>query len=373
MVNFRDPAVVARDFLSLVKLLHTVAGLYIWEFVTTLDYEWSFSVAVAHTAGQYGSIYSFTRVATLVAVILAIIAFDAQLTHTCQALITSHAIFAYFALATSQLLILLRIIAIWNRRRVVVATSIGVWVTNAVFLIQAISRLRSGTASPDSCKPKNIQISKLNIISTLVTDVALLLIMLVGLLQLRIRGVGMLSLGRLLWKQGIVWLCIATATGALPVIFVCLDLNGSISSLSLFYHLRLLIETPRNIRSVKNHVPSSLARRNINRFHTDVSLSDRLCLRIFRIVRHPSVPPLSSAYCGRYYGSTHETLQASGLPTSKVAQTSGAPIPLNRMEVAVHNSWIQHPATSTSDHGSQTDADKQANCKSNESISEENI
>jgi hypothetical protein len=62
-------------------------------------------------------------------------------------------------------------------------------------------QLRSETASPDSCMPKNIQISKLNIISTLVTHVVLLLIMLVGLLQLRIKGVGMLSLGRLLWKQ----------------------------------------------------------------------------------------------------------------------------------------------------------------------------
>jgi hypothetical protein len=62
-------------------------------------------------------------------------------------------------------------------------------------------QLRSGTASPDSCTPKNIQITKLNLISTLVTDVVLLLIMLVGLLQLRIKGVGMLSLGQLLWKQ----------------------------------------------------------------------------------------------------------------------------------------------------------------------------
>ncbi|KAI0278979.1 hypothetical protein BC826DRAFT_1113123 [Russula brevipes] len=235
MVNFRDPAVAARDFLSFVKLLHTVTGLYIWEFVTTLDYEWSIFCGRRPYRWTIW-IYSFTRVATLMAVILAIVAFDAKLPHTCQAFVTTHGVFAYLALVTAQLLILLRIFAIWNRRRVVVATSIGVWVTNTVLLIQTISRIRSETASPDSCTPKNIQITKINLISTLVTDVALLLIMLVGLLQLRIRGVGMLSLGQLLWKQGIIWLCIATATGALPVIFVYLDLNGK--------PLRIMFQVP---------------------------------------------------------------------------------------------------------------------------------
>ncbi|KAI0288473.1 hypothetical protein BC826DRAFT_687204 [Russula brevipes] len=329
MVNFRDPAVVARDFLSFVKLLHTVAGLYIWEFVTTLDYEWSiFSGRRRYRWTIW--IYSFTRVATLIAVILAIVAFDAKLPHTCQAFVTTHGVFAYLALVTAQFLIVLRIFAIWNRRRVVVATSIGVWVTNTVLLIQTVSRIRSETASPDSCTPKNIQITKINLISTLVTDVALLLIMLIGLLQLRVKGVGMLSLGQLLWNQGVIWLCIATATGALPVIFVYLDLNEP---------LRIMFQLPA-LASVAISIAATRMYRSLTDF---------------------------------VFGFSEFTIQATGLPTSKVAQTPGAPIPLNRMEVAVHNSWIQHPATSTGDHSSQTGADKQANYKSNQSISEENM
>ncbi|KAI0278980.1 hypothetical protein BC826DRAFT_1113124 [Russula brevipes] len=370
MVNFRDPAVVARDFrawalvtrfwgpgklikpsrptVSFVKLLHTVAGLYIWEFVTTLDYEWSIFCGRRPYRWTIW-IYSFTRVATLIAVILAIVAFDAKLPHTCQAFVTTHGVFAYLALVTAQFLIVLRIFAIWNRRRVVVATSIGVWVTNTVLLIQTVSRIRSETASPDSCTPKNIQITKINLISTLVTDVALLLIMLIGLLQLRVKGVGMLSLGQLLWNQGVVWLCIATATGALPVvyppglltvvlftyftsqIFVYLDLNGK--------PLRIMFQLPA-LASVAISIAATRMYRSLTDF---------------------------------VFGFSEFTIQATGLPTSKVAQTPGAPIPLNRMEVAVHNSWIQHPATSTGDHSSQTGADKQANYKSNQSISEENM
>jgi len=47
----------------------------------------------------------------------------------------------------------------------------------------------------------NVQSNKPTFIATLVSDVILLLIMLVGLLRLRIYGGGTLHLGRLLWKQ----------------------------------------------------------------------------------------------------------------------------------------------------------------------------
>ncbi len=51
------------------------------------------------------------------------------------------------------------------------------------------------------CDVLNLKTSKLNIIVTLITDVTLLLIMLVGLLRLRRYGAGTLGLGQLLWKQ----------------------------------------------------------------------------------------------------------------------------------------------------------------------------
>jgi hypothetical protein len=47
----------------------------------------------------------------------------------------------------------------------------------------------------------NVQSNKPTVIATLVSDVILLLIMLVGMLRLRIHGGGTLNLGRLLWKQ----------------------------------------------------------------------------------------------------------------------------------------------------------------------------
>ncbi|KAI0276823.1 hypothetical protein BC826DRAFT_1114015 [Russula brevipes] len=224
MVNFHDPAVVANDMSAFVKLSHTLIGLYIWEFATTLDYEWS--IIWGRRPYRWTIwIYSLTRLATLTTVIDIIVYLNTKATpHRCQALLTSISVFDNVALAAAELLIVLRIIAIWNKRKVVVAIAIGLWVTNVAFLIHTSLQLRSGNLTL-TCLPRNAEISKLSTISTFVTDIVLLLIMLVGLLRLRVQGVGTFSLGHLLWKQGIIWFLIATLAGALPTIFL-LDLNG---------------------------------------------------------------------------------------------------------------------------------------------------
>ena len=50
------------------------------------------------------------------------------------------------------------------------------------------------------CEVPNIEVTLQTVVSTLVTDVVLLLIMLAGLLRLRIYGT-MFGLAKLLWKQ----------------------------------------------------------------------------------------------------------------------------------------------------------------------------
>lgn len=59
----------------------------------------------------------------------------------------------------------------------------------------------------------NTESNKPNIIVTLITDIILLLMMLVGLLRIRREGGGTFGLGRLLWKQ-----VISTGTDALHLL-----------------------------------------------------------------------------------------------------------------------------------------------------------
>ncbi|KAI0279152.1 hypothetical protein BC826DRAFT_604768 [Russula brevipes] len=150
MVNFHDPAVVANDMSAFVKLSHTLIGLYIWEFATTLDYEWS--IIWGRRPYRWTIwIYSLTRLATLTTVINIIVYLNTKATpHRCQALLTSISVFDNVALAAAELLIVLRIIAIWNKRKVVVAIAIGLWVTNVAFLIHTSSWVNDSTTMPSA-------------------------------------------------------------------------------------------------------------------------------------------------------------------------------------------------------------------------------
>ena len=63
-------------------------------------------------------------------------------------------------------------------------------------------QLRSSwTLEAGTCVISNVHSMELNIITTLITDIALLLIMLIGLLRLGFNEPGVHGLGRLMWRQ----------------------------------------------------------------------------------------------------------------------------------------------------------------------------
>ncbi|KAN0141805.1 hypothetical protein V8E53_000267 [Lactarius tabidus] len=234
MVDFHDPAIIEDDFLAVVKFWHILDGIFIWEFLGSLHYEWS--VIRGHRPYRWTIwIYSMTRVCTLIAAILNMLAFDSSSPINCQLWVIFEATFAYLAFATASILIVLRIIAIWDRNKIAVAIAMCAWGTNVAFSIHSITLLHSAWVPEQRvCAVLNTDSSLQNILSTLATDVALLLTMLFGLLSLRRKG-SMFSLGQLLWKQGLIWLLLATIAEVPPAVFISLNLNDP---------LNLMFQTP---------------------------------------------------------------------------------------------------------------------------------
>ncbi|KAI9510408.1 hypothetical protein F5148DRAFT_1180068 [Russula earlei] len=229
MANHNDPAVIAQDFWTVAKLSLAVAGLYIWEFFTTLDYEWS----VIQQRRPYRWtiwLYSLTRVATLMAMVVTLIILDVTTPINCQLTITFGLIFSYIAIAAASMLIVLRVIAIWNRNKIVSAIAISTWTANVATLIRSAVLLR-GESSPvttiGTCNIPNTTANKLSLIMSLCTDIVLLLIMLVGLLRWRNEVRGEAPLARFLWTQGLIWFLIATVSYFLPVAFISLNINAA--------------------------------------------------------------------------------------------------------------------------------------------------
>ncbi|KAH9956530.1 hypothetical protein BC827DRAFT_1270895 [Russula dissimulans] len=221
MVNFRDPVVIAKDRVAVVKLWHTMAGLYLYEFVTTLDYEWSVIEDIVLIAQRYGSVYSFTRVAALMAVILNLVSINLTTPYNCEIELVFQIFFGYLAFAAAALLIVIRVIAIWNGDKRIIAIATTIWATNFAFIIHGVVKIRaSWVPELTTCLllPGNIQSERLNLIATLVTDIPCL-----SSCSLACFAYAFMNAAH--W--GLIWFLIATLVEVPNVVFICLDLNGS--------------------------------------------------------------------------------------------------------------------------------------------------
>lgn len=300
MVDYHNPVTVAHESLVIVNFWHLVDGIFIWEFFTTLSYEWD----VIRGRRPYRwtiLIYSITRVATLLSIILNMVGFDSTVPISyCQVWMTFIAIFSYTAFASASLLIVLRIIAVWNMARIPFVITMGVWVADVAFLISGTVRIRS-TWSPEAkaCVPLNLESTKPAVISSLITDVVLLLIMLSGVLRLRLEA-GVFDFGHILWKQGLNWLLLATVAEVPPSVLMCLNLNEPMS---------LIFQTP-------SMIIMSIAATRMYRSLIDFASS----------------------------GSSRDVRRENGNMLSELRVRSGT-IPSSRMEVSVHIEGDRHPMT----------------------------
>jgi len=233
----------------------------------------------------------------------------------CQVETVLQLLSGYVAFAAASLLIVLRVIAIWNGNKLPIALASGVWVANLGFLAQSVVRIRAvWVPAMSTCVISNIHSTKLNMISTLITDVVLLLVMLIGLLRLGFHESGVYGLGHLMWRQGLVWLFLATIAEVPPVVFISLDLNDPFNY----------------VFQIPAMITMSIAATRIYRSLADFSMN----FTDFASVRH-NLPP-------------------SGFTTSKTKRDLTLPVPSEPVEVAMHNIYEQSQTPKTNQHISCT-------------------
>ncbi|KAI0261671.1 hypothetical protein BC834DRAFT_972606 [Gloeopeniophorella convolvens] len=220
MVNYHNPATILADFNAFIKFLHVIDGIYIWEYFSSLWFEWSFITRKQPYRWTIW-VYAGTRFATLLNVVLNLVAFNVTKPINCQLWLHAEFIFAYVAFALASLLMVLRIVAIWNDNKWVIAASLGAWLLNIAFLIRSIViTSASWESSVSTCALDNSQKSRDNTTVTFCTDVFLLIVMLAGLMRQRDH-----YLGRLLFNQGLIWLFMATISEIPPFVLLFLNLN----------------------------------------------------------------------------------------------------------------------------------------------------
>ncbi|KAI0302733.1 hypothetical protein BC826DRAFT_985970 [Russula brevipes] len=236
MTNFRDPKVEQADALAFVKLLHVVGGIYIWEFVTSLWFEWQIITGQRKYRWTVW-LYSGCRLSALFAVILIFIGFDTTRSLNCKLWLIFVYFFAYLSFVFASALILLRVIAIWEKNIIVTTIAVAAWLVNIIFYVRNIAMAVSvWNSAADTCLVLHTRRGLTPVTITLVEDVVLLVLMLTGLR--RYGEAGMYGLWRLLYRQGLFWLALVTVAEIPSTVLIILDLND---------YFNLMFQTPELI------------------------------------------------------------------------------------------------------------------------------
>ncbi|KAI0278573.1 hypothetical protein BGY98DRAFT_516291 [Russula aff. rugulosa BPL654] len=336
VVSLISESAESGDPLAVMKFGLIMSGIYIWEFVTTLDFEWS--VIRRHRRYRWTIwIYSASRLSGLAVIILALVDYFGTSLINCQAWVTSGWVFgALGGYGLSSILIMLRIFAIWDKSKVIMAISAVIWVNNLGFQIAGIIKIRAEwVPAAKSCAITNVKICRNIYTNLFVSDVILLIIMLAGLLRLR-RGGGSFYLTQLLWKQGVIWLVIATAAELPQLLLLVLNVNDTLSLLFV--------------------VPSMVA----------VLIA---ATRIYRSLMHSASPPVT-----QLGEPDSPDLQKAKRLVSHTKDSSVAHIPSNRLEVTVHTTHPEeYPMSQTNNYDSYHSSDAQLTDKPHELGSDDDV
>ncbi|KAI0270600.1 hypothetical protein BC834DRAFT_967354 [Gloeopeniophorella convolvens] len=222
MTNFHDPAVIQGDALALVKFMHCLDGVFLWDLFTTMGFEWEYLTGKRKYRWTM-VLYSLSRLGALGNVFCNLIGFNVTHEINCQQWIIWNLILAYVSFGCASALIALRVVAIWHHNRVVMALTSGMWLTNIGFLIYGVATVRAvWSPDPAGCVIENTFQARDNITVTVSTDLAQLTLMLVGLLRSRQTNHGIF---RYLYVQGLIWLIAATLGEVPSAVFINLNLN----------------------------------------------------------------------------------------------------------------------------------------------------
>ncbi|VDB95637.1 unnamed protein product [Peniophora sp. CBMAI 1063] len=262
--NGRDTRGALAEYVAVENLSHAVCGIYLWEWARSFSYELDFYTGKRkwkHTLWLY-LICRYTVLGTIVN-ILVVLNVPASL--NCLVWVKFEILLPYAGLLMASSLIIIRVIAIWNRHPIVIALSAAALLAQVALLIYSVTiatdTWQSGSPLAQGCVKVNLVRASLPALATtFAIDASLLLVMLVGLL--RRREACRFGLGGFLLKQGLIWLALATTAELPTVIVLSLNVNDALHQLFITPEVIIL----------------AIAATNMYRALTDFSFADRMSL-----------------------------------------------------------------------------------------------
>ncbi|KAF8261450.1 hypothetical protein EI94DRAFT_798114 [Lactarius quietus] len=240
MVDWGDPTTIAASNLAFIKFTHVIGGVYMWEFVSHIDFEYAVITRKRKFTWSF-LLYLGCRLCPLLAIMSQFMGFDVSHKIDCQAWVLSSFLFGNLAFAFASALVILRVAAIWELNKFVIILACAVWFGNVSAFSYSMAPVRS-TWTDRSCIILHPNYSKISVLSAFLTDLILLVLMLIGLMRWK-NAPQSSGVWRLLRNQCLTWIVIVTLAGVPTSIFVFLNLNDPSDPMNLIFQVLALIIT----------------------------------------------------------------------------------------------------------------------------------
>ncbi|EIN08208.1 hypothetical protein PUNSTDRAFT_69178 [Punctularia strigosozonata HHB-11173 SS5] len=227
MVDWNSTEEITRDAQVFNNLVHTVIGLYLWEWASTLWFDWE--IYTRKRTFRWPMIFyllnRYTMVGTAIGMLISQNSKDP--TMNCTALYTYIQFVGDASVALPSLNLSIRTMAVWSDNKFVKYGLILVILGHWAILFQGLSVTAIGVPGSGCTIAKtNLKISIVLFIYTMSFD---FVTMLLNLVKLARPAAGHSSLTRLLFTDGLVYFFIAFVFNTIGTVFMVLSLNPVMS------------------------------------------------------------------------------------------------------------------------------------------------
>ncbi|KAI0676402.1 hypothetical protein C8Q78DRAFT_17476 [Trametes maxima] len=227
MVDWNSQAELVVDSTVFLKFMHALSGLYFWEVVTSLDFEWAFFTGKKRF--HYPAVFYFlNRYCLFFTMIGILIALDTTTEIDCQALYTFNQIMGQASSGLASINLSIRTMALWSHNRYIVIPIIVIILGHWSLILQGVL-VKASWVDGAGClvTGSNNTILAATFIYSMCFDLIILLLSMYKLV-IGVKG-GRSQLMGLLFKDGLVYFVIAFLANLLATVFIMLNLNAIMS------------------------------------------------------------------------------------------------------------------------------------------------
>ncbi|KAH9039205.1 hypothetical protein EDB84DRAFT_1065263 [Lactarius hengduanensis] len=224
-------------YIHLVKIIHIFNGIYVWEFFTTLDFEWEVFTGKRPWKWSF-VVYLTARILALTSVVLNFVGFNLTSRFDCNAWFRCVLVSSWFSVAIASFLLVLRGVAIWGRDKLITTITVGIWLINMAMATYSTTKAHA-VWSPlvNTCVITGTDSFRWSVLVNLFVDLSLLCIMFLGVLHKK----NATYLWRMLYLQGIFWILTAISTEVPAVVLPFMNMNDAWNLMFQVPHMVLMV------------------------------------------------------------------------------------------------------------------------------------